>query len=154
MTPKQEAYCHARAEGLEPIDAAKKAGYNPDHATRQAHRMENNSEVQVRIAELKAVKHIQSKQKQGKAVSTDMLAAPVANIVNALDFLNTTYNDANQPMKVRVQAAVAALPYEEARIAPKGKKEGAVDGAKKAATTGRFATLSNQSDMFATDTTQ
>lgn len=154
MTPKQEAYCHAVADGLEPIDAVKKVGYNPAHATRQVYRLDNNSEVQLRIAELMAIKHIQSKQRQGKPVSTDKLSAPVARTVNALDFLCTTYNDAGQPMKVRVQAAVAALPYEEAKIAPKGKKEGAMDNAKKATTTGRFATLSNQSDMFATETTQ
>lgn len=154
MTPKQEAYCHAVADGLEPIDAVKKVGYNPAHATRQVHRMDNNSEVQTRIAELKAIKHIQAKQKQGKDVSVDKLPTNVARTVNALDFLSNTYNDIAQPMKVRVQAAVAALPYEEAKIAPKGKKDGAIDNAKKATSTGKFATLSNQTDIFGTNTTQ
>lgn len=154
MTPKQEAYCHAVADGLEPIEAVKQAGWNPAHATRQVHRMENNSEVQMRIAELKAIKHIQNKQRQGKPVSTDKLPAAAVQTVNALEFLSNTYNDAAQPMKVRVQAAIAALPYEEAKIAPKGKKEGAADDAKKATTSGKFATLSNQTDMFATTTTQ
>jgi len=154
MTPKQEAYCHAVADGLEPIDAAKKAEYNPEHASRQAYRMDNNPEIQTRIAQLKAFNHIHSMRKQGKDISTDTLTPQVGSIVNALDFLATTYNDIGQPIKVRVQAAVAALAYEEAKIAPKGKKEGAVDDAKKATTTGRFATLSNQPDMLVTDTTQ
>lgn len=154
MTPKQEAYCHAVADGLEPIEAVKKVGYNPEHATRQVHRMDNNTEVQTRIAELKAIKHIQAKQQQGKNVSVDKLPTNVARTVNALDFLSNTYNDAAMPMKVRVQAAVAALPYEEAKIAPKGKKEGVIEGAKGATKSGKFATLSNQTDLFPTNTTQ
>lgn len=148
MTPKQEAYCHAVADGLEPIDAVKKVGYNPQHATRQAYRLENNSEVQTRIAELKAVKHIQAKQREGRPVKADNLPKAVTTRVKALDFLNDTYNDPSQPMKVRVQAAVAALPYEEAKVAAIGKKEAVKDNAKKQTSTGKFATLSNQPDML------
>ena len=154
MTPKQEAYSHAVADGLDPIEAAKSVGYNPQYITRQVYRLENNAEVQKRIAELKAVKHIQQKQREGKPVSTDNLPPIVAKKVKALDFLCTTYNDASQPMKVRVQAAVAALPYEEAKVAAIGKKEQSKDDAKKATTSGRFATLSNQPDLYQSSTKQ
>ncbi len=34
MTPKQETYCHAVADGLEPINAVKKIGYSPTIGTK------------------------------------------------------------------------------------------------------------------------
>lgn len=152
LTPKQEAYCHKVADGLKPLDAVKAVGYNPEHASRQVNRLEKNTAVQNRIVELKAIKHIQAKDKDKP--SSDALPKRVAEKVKALDFLCETYNDATQPMKVRVQAAVAALPYEEAKVAPKGKKEDAKDTAKQATQSGKFATLSNQRDLFTSNVKQ
>ena len=52
----------------------------------------------------------------------------------------------------RISAAAIVIPFEEAKVAPVGKKEGAIDDAKDKTTSGKFATFSNQQDFFETQT--
>ena len=50
--------------------------------------------------------------------------------------------------KDRISAAVALLPYTEQKMAAVGKKEDAIDTAKRASVGGKFATFSHQGDFF------
>ncbi|MDR8306087.1 terminase small subunit, partial [Acinetobacter baumannii] len=47
-------------------------------------------------------------------------------------------------LPLRMQAAIAALPYKHGKVAEKGKKETKQDKAKEATKTGKYATLDNQ----------
>lgn len=49
---------------------------------------------------------------------------PDAKDQDAHAFLKSVYSDVAEDMRVRIQAAVAALPYEAAKLAPKGKAGG------------------------------
>ena len=132
MTPKQEKYCQAIASGMSELDAMHHAGFkasSQDNARRQLANLKKDEHVQNRIAELKAIAHIQSNDAKGVA----NLDKKTYEKVSALEFLANTYNDASREMKIRVQAAIAALPYEEAKLAPLGKKESKIEEAQKIA---------------------
>lgn len=147
LTPKQEMYCKHIADGLGELEAVKATGYNADHAARQLHRLKSNPEVEKRIIELKAIAHIQGLDAGMSHQQADLTPA-VAEQVSSMEFLRSTFSDPRQPMKIRLAAAIAVLPYEEAKVAAKGKKEDAIDSAKQATASGKFATFSNQVDMF------
>lgn len=148
MTPKQEAYCQAVASGLSPADAAAKAGYGITNIGKQIGRLNTNPEVQKRISILMAAKGIPHNVVVAISKDTqEKIEAEAKQNKTALEFLRDTYNNPNNDIKVRVQAALGALPYEEAKIAPKGKKEEQVDNAKTATKSGKFATLGYQTTL-------
>lgn len=145
LTKKREAYCQHRAGGLEPIDAAKAAGYSSENAKHQAWRLENSEHIERRVTELKAAALV--KLADAKA-DTDGQTKAVKQRVTAIEFLRDIYNDIKQPVKIRIQAATSALPYEEAKPAAVGKKEQARNSASSVAKSGNFATLENQVDLL------
>ena len=73
------------------------------------------------------------------------VVTPLADVKpqTAHEFLKGLYQDAAEDVRVRIQAAVAALPYEEAKLMPKGKRgdKAAPGGVDKAAGPSRFGAL-------------
>lgn len=153
LTQKQEQFARLVAGGTDELDAIKKTGYKASSASKQAYRMAQNMAVQNRIAELKAIYAIQksdkdSEPKQAKQAISANYETLLQEKLSALDFLRSVYTDACNDMKTRIQAAMAVLPYEEAKVAQIGKKDSEKDTAKSKSEQGKFATFSHQSDMF------
>lgn len=149
---RQELYCQYVADGMSEADAVRKAGYSVkgSSVTIQVARLANNQAVQKRIIEIKAAKLVQ--QSDGEPITDlpDDCNPELLKTMSAIEFLRATFRNPANKMALRLSAAATVLPYEEAKIAPKGKKEDAVDNAKQAASTGKFATFSNQQDFFET----
>ena len=153
MTPKQERFCQARARGVPVYQAMEEAGYkstSESNAKRQLANLEKDEKIHDRIKELKAASLIKELDDKRQEKISEAPAPTKSKKMGALDFLSQTYNDPLQDIKIRINAAVAALPYEEMKPAPMGKKEGAIEGAKQATTSGKFATFSKQPVTTAT----
>lgn len=141
---RQELYCQYVADGMDEREAIEKAGYSTkgNGISIQLSRLQNNPAVQKRITELKAVSH----NAENIDLPDDCNPEVLKNL-SAIDFLRAVYRNPANKLGNRISAASIVLPYEEAKLAPKGKKEGAVDNAKQGTLRGRFATFSNQ-DIF------
>ena len=61
-----------------------------------------------------------------------------------LEFLISIFSDPVEDIKLRLDAAKAALPYFHGKVAEKGKKETKAEAARDGAKSGKFATLDNQ----------
>lgn len=101
----------------------------------------------------------------GEGLSIDVRSQPTNTVPNApqtpkyetpLEFLTAVFNNADglYTPKERINAAIALLPYTEQKLAQTGKKEDALDNARNKSENGRFATLSNQADMFGSELLQ
>lgn len=145
-----EIYCRCIALDMTPAQALTEAGYktdNPDSVRRQHDNLQKRAAIQSRIKELK--QYFADHPHLAKpTIEPDDKKPVVQKQLSAKEYLLQTLNDAGQEPKLRLQAAVALLPYEEAKIAPKGKKEDAKDVAKNATTTGKFATMDHQAEFF------
>lgn len=145
-----EIYCRCIALGMTPAQALSEAGYKtdkPDSVRRQHDNLQKRAPIQNRIKELK--QYFDDNPHLAKPITEPDDAKPaVQKQLSAKEYLLQTLNDVGQEPKLRLQAAMALLPYEEAKIAPKGKKEDAKDVAKTATTTGKFATMDYQADFF------
>lgn len=146
-----ETYCKMMAQGLPFMDALKAAGYKTDKiesAKRQQRNLEKDTAIQHRIKELKQYYQNNPERLSPEAVATQKQQ------MTAEQYLTAVLNDPEQEPKMRMEAAKALLPYQESKMAQKGKKEDALDTAKNKSETGRFATLSHQTDMFEGGTIQ
>ncbi len=145
-----EIYCRCIALDMTPAQALTEAGYktdNPDSVRRQHDILQKRASIQARIKELK--QYFDDNPHLAKPITEPDDDKPVVKKQHsAKEYLLQTLNDPGQEPKLRLQAAVALLPYEEAKIAPKGKKEDAKDAAKTATTSGKFATMDHQADFF------
>lgn len=152
ITAKQERYARLVASGTDLHTAAIQAGCkNHESARKFVADMAKRDNVQAFINELKAANHgLQDDQANKKAASSE---AKEAEYETPLAFLTSVFNNANgiYTPKERINAAIALLPYTEQKLAQTGKKEDAADNAKHKSENGRFATLSNQTDMFASE---
>lgn len=101
----------------------------------------------------------------GNGLSIDVRSQPTNTVPNApqtpkyetpLEFLTAVFNNVDMlySPKERISAAIALLPYTEQKLAQTGKKEDALDNARNKSENGRFATLSNQADMFGSELLQ
>lgn len=145
LTQKQEKYARAVASGMDNHTAALEAGCKShDSARKFVADMAKRENVQAFIKSLKT------------AQSGEQAADTERGYESPLEFLKSVFNDKTglYGPKERITAAVALLPYTEQKIAPIGKKEGEIDNAVGKSKTGKFATLSNQTDMFVSDTRQ
>lgn len=142
---RQELYCQYVADGMNEQEAIEKAGYSTkgNAVAIQLSRLQNNPAVQKRITELKAVSH----NAENIDLPDDCNPEVLKNL-SAIDFLRAVYRNPANKIGNRILAAKTLLPYEEAKLAPKGKKEDAVDMAKQATMHGKFATFSRQTDIF------
>ncbi|MDC5278278.1 terminase small subunit, partial [Acinetobacter baumannii] len=61
-----------------------------------------------------------------------------------LEFLTKVMSFNGNKLNIRMQAAMALMPYKHGKVAEKGKKETKQDKAKEATKTGKYATLDNQ----------
>lgn len=129
----RELLCKLVARGVDFIDAMTESGYNtenPESAERQRRNLMKDEHIQRRIAELKEYYQETGKDKQH---------APTANAkLSARAYLEQVLNSPEYEPKLRLQAAISLLPYDEAKIAPQGKKDNAIDTAKKIQKESRF----------------
>lgn|GEM_PF-1687173 len=128
--------------------------------TPNTHRQQDNN----KIKGLKPTEKCYSPS-AGNGLSIDVRSQPTNTVPDApntpkyetpLEFLTAVFNNANglYTPKERINAAIALLPYTEQKLAQTGKKEDALDNAKNKSENGRFATLSNQADMFGSELLQ
>lgn len=150
---RQEMYCQYVADGMSPQDAVRKAGYSVkgSSVSIQVARLAENKAVQKRIIELKATKLV--READGESIDTieglgDDDNPELLKTMSAIEFLRAVYRNPANKIGNRINAAATVIPYEEAKVAPKGKKEAEINSAKEATTSGKFATFSNQQDIF------
>lgn len=149
---RQEAYCQYVADGMSEADAVRKAGYSVkgSSVTIQVARLANNKAVQKRIVELKAAKLVREAGSEPVKGLPDDSNPDLLKTMSSIEFLRAVYRNPENKIGNRISAAAIVIPFEEAKVAPKGKKEDAIDSAKEATTSGKFATFSNQQDFFST----
>lgn len=172
ITQKQEAYAKNAASGMDFHTAALEAGCkNHESARKFVADMAKRENVQARIADLKKVQNALGQDSQNNqdnqnnqddknnhdeptATVPDAPQAPKYETPSA--FLTAVFNNADglYTPKERINAAIALLPYTEHKLAQTGKKEDELDNAKNKSENGRFATLSNQADMFGSELLQ
>lgn len=153
---RQELYCQYVADGMSEPDAVRKAGYSVkgSSVTIQVQRLAENKAVQKRIVELKATRLVREADGEPIEDLPDDCNPELLKTMSSIEFLRAVYRNPANKMGERLNAAATVVPYEEAKVAPKGKKEDAIDSAKEATITGKFATFSNQQDFFATSQMQ
>lgn len=155
LTEKMEKFALAIVDGKTNKEAAISAGYAEKTASQQGSKLSKDPEIIVYIEKLKA-------QKEGRSLTSDQPKVkpenepenssedetPVGEFQfegdDPLDFLIKVMNFNGNKLPLRMQAAIAALPYKHGKVAEKGKKETKQDKAKEATRTGKYATLDNQ----------
>jgi phage terminase small subunit len=101
--------------------------------------------VIAQIERLKCVKGVNNDVKPNpKPIVTKKDISTASERPDPLKFLEEIWTDPVEDMKMRMDAAKAALPYFHGKVADKGKKETKTEDAKKAAQSGKFGTLNNQ----------
>ena len=153
---RQERFCQLVADGMAETDAVRAAGYSvkSSSVTIQVTRLQNNPVVQKRIVELKAAKLVGQSNGQPVLDLPDDSNPELLKTMTSIEFLRAVYRNPANKITNRISAAAIVIPFEEAKVAPKGKKEDAIDGAKEATVSGKFATFSNQQGLFESDTLQ
>ncbi len=155
LTEKMEKFALAIVDGKTNKEAAISAGYAEKTASQQGSKLSKDPEIIVYIEKLKA-------QKEGRSLTSDQPKVKPENEPensgedetpvdefqfegdDPLDFLIKVMNFNGNKLPLRMQAAIAALPYKHGKVAEKGKKETKADEAKKATQGGKFGTLNNQ----------
>lgn len=160
ITQKQKAYAKHVASGMDFHTAALKAGCkNHESARKFVADMAKRENVQAHIAELQKVQNglgQNNQNSQDEPTATVPDAPQTPKYETPSEFLTAVFNNADglYTPKERINAAIALLPYTEHKLAQTGKKEDELDNAKNKSENGRFATLSNQSDMFGSELLQ
>lgn len=160
ITQKQKAYAKHVANGMDFHTAALKAGCkNHESARKFVADMAKRENVQACIAELQKVQNglgQNNQNSQDEPTATVPDAPQTPKYETPSEFLTAVFNntDGLYTPKERINAAIALLPYTEHKLAQTGKKEDELDNAKNKSENGRFATLSNQADMFGSELLQ
>lgn len=151
---RQERFCQLVADGMAETDAVRAAGYSVkgSSVTIQVTRLQNNTAVQKRIVELKAARLVSESDGEPVMDLPDDCNPELLKTMTSIEFLRAVYRNPANKIGNRISAAAIVIPFEEAKVAPKGKKEDAIDDAKDKTTSGKFATFSNQQDFFETQT--
>lgn len=136
ITNQQRLYAEARFAGLNKKESALAAGCPEKSASQAASRLEKHPHVVAHLARLKA--------NESATVPGSGEDAPPAGVDPAavfyddpMDLLKAEMNNPLLDPKVRMQAAIALLPYSHQRLGESGKKEKADDAARNVVT-GRF----------------
>lgn len=154
LTAKQERYARLVASGKDLHTAALEAGCkNHESARKFVADMAKRENVQAFIDQLKTAN---AGLEQGQGTQATPSEPKAVKYETPLEFLTSVFNnvDGLYTPKERIGAAIALLPYTEQKLAQTGKKEDEVNNAEEKSKNGRFATLSNQADMFASDLMQ
>lgn len=157
ITQKQKAYAKHVANGMDFHTAALKAGCkNHESARKFVADMAKRENVQACITELQKVQNGLGQNSQDEPTATVPDAPQTPKYETPSEFLTAVFNntDGLYTPKERINAAIALLPYTEHKLAQTGKKEDELDNAKNKSENGRFATLSNQADMFGSELLQ
>ena len=145
LTAKKKAFAQAKHDGANNKEAAIFAGCSPETASQAGSRMAKDSDVIAQIERLKCVKGVNNDVKPNpKPIVTKKDISTDSERPDPLKFLEEIWTDPVEDMKMRMDAAKAALPYFHGKVADKGKKETKTEDAKKAAQSGKFGTLNNQ----------
>ncbi|OYM98731.1 terminase small subunit, partial [Acinetobacter baumannii] len=152
---KMEKFALAIVDGKTNKEAAISAGYAEKTASQQGSKLSKDPEIIVYIEKLKA-------QKEGRSLTSDQPKVKPENEPensgedetpvdefqfegdDPLDFLIKVMNFNGNKLPLRMQAAIAALPYKHGKVAEKGKKETKAETAREGSKSGKFATLDNQ----------
>ncbi len=139
LTEKKKAFAHAKKDGADNREAAIFAGYSPETASQSGARLAKDADVVAYLERMSSVKEDVKPAQRQIITKKDIDAA--ANLPDPLKFLTEVFTDPVEDMKLRVDAAKAALPYVHGKIGEKGKKESREDDAKNTAQGGgKFAT--------------
>ena len=148
LTEKKKKFAHAHLDGMDNKQAAIFAGCPEKTASQAGSRMLKDPDVVAYIERLKAnghVKHdVNAEENIERPIVTRIDVANAGAKPDPLEFLISIFSDPVEDMKLRMDAAKAALPYIHGKVAEKGKKETKVDEAKKATQGGKFGTLDAQ----------
>ena len=136
LTLKKRLYADAIMDGETKAKAAMTAGYSKATASQAGSRLFKDKDV---------VQYIEAKTLERQQVEVGTVQVK-KNVVDPKERLLELLNDPDP--KISLSAASTLMPYMYARIAPAGKKVGEKEHAIKAAKTGRFATLNQQSDKI------
>ncbi|MFI8065182.1 terminase small subunit [Acinetobacter baumannii] len=155
LTEKMEKFALAIVDGKPNKEAAISAGYAEKTASAAGARLAKDPEIIVYIEMLKA-------QKEGRSLTSDSPKVkpkdtpensgedenPIEEFQfegdDPLDFLIKVMNFNGNKLPLRMQAAIAALPYKHGKVAEKGKKQTKAETAREGSKSGKFATLDNQ----------
>ncbi|MGF2881836.1 terminase small subunit [Acinetobacter johnsonii] len=142
LTAKKKAFAQAKFDGANNKEAAIFAGCSPETASQAGSRMAKDSDVIAQLERLKNVKDVNRDVKPNpKPIVTKNDIDNVSSQSDPLKFLEEIWTDPVEDMKLRMDAAKAALPYFHGKVADKGKKQSQEEQAHAAAKgTGRFAT--------------
>lgn len=156
LTEKMEKFALAIVDGKTNKEAAISAGYAEKTASAAGARLAKDPEIIVYIEMLKAQKEgrsLTSDQPKVKPKDTPENSGEDENPIeefqfegdDPLDFLIKVMNFNGNKLPLRMQAAIAALPYKHGKVAEKGKKKTKEDAAKNTANGGgKFGTLGSQ----------
>ncbi|HFX6304356.1 terminase small subunit [Acinetobacter nosocomialis] len=155
LTEKMEKFALAIVDGKTNKEAAISAGYAEKTASAAGARLAKDPEIIVYIEMLKA-------KKEGRSLTSDQPNVKPENKPensgedenpieefqfegdDPLDFLIKVMNFNGNKLPLRMQAAIAALPYKHGKVAEKGKKQTKEEEAKQATKSSKFGTLNNQ----------
>lgn len=135
LTKQQRDYAEARFNGATIKEAALLAGCPAKSASQAGSRLEKHPNVIAHLGRLKT-KESDEKPEAGR----DPIAPGQLDdfYEDPKDLLRQVMNNKFEDTKVRLQAAVALLPYEHKKLGESGKKESS-DEAAKGAAKGRFS---------------
>ncbi|MFH4054519.1 terminase small subunit [Acinetobacter baumannii] len=155
LTEKMEKFALAIVDGKTNKEAAISAGYAEKTASAAGARLAKDPEIIVYIEMLKAKKEGRSLtsdrpnvKPENKPENSGENENPIEEFQfegdDPLDFLIKVMNFNGNKLPLRMQAAIAALPYKHGKVAEKGKKETKAETAREGSKSGKFATLDNQ----------
>ena len=123
-------------DGETKAEAAIEAGYSKATASQAGSRLFKDNDV---------IQYIETKTLEREQIEVGAVHVK-RNVVDPREALIDLLNDPDP--KIVLNAASTLMPYYYAKVEASGKKETAKSQAKPATSTGRFATLSNQSDKI------
>jgi len=150
LTAKKKAFAQSKHDGADNRQAAIFAGYSPESASQAGSRLAKDPDVIAHIERLKINTEVKADVKPDpKPIITKKDIETAGSRADPLKFLEEIWTDPVEDMKMRMDAAKAALPYFHGKVAEKGKKESQVDDAKAAATGGgKYATRSARKSNY------
>ncbi|MCJ8782331.1 terminase small subunit [Acinetobacter baumannii] len=155
LTEKMEKFALAIVDGKTNKEAAISAGYAEKTASAAGARLAKDPEIIVYIEMLKA-------QKEGRSLTSDQPKVKPKDIPensgedenpieefqfegdDPLEFLTKVMSFNGNKLNIRMQAAMALMPYKHGKVAEKGKKQTKAETAREGSKSGKFATLDNQ----------
>ncbi|HCQ9760858.1 terminase small subunit [Acinetobacter baumannii] len=155
LTEKMEKFALAIVDGKTNKEAAISAGYAEKTASAAGARLAKDPEIIVYIEMLKAKKEgrsLTSDSPKVKPKDTPENSGEDENPIeefqfegdDPLEFLTKVMNFNGNKLNIRMQAAMALMPYKHGKVAEKGKKQTKAETAREGSKSGKFATLDNQ----------